>query len=604
MKFINNIIIAPKSVFLIFLVTAVIIISSAVIELNQSKSETLELMEKQSRSLLETLLISSSNALLSSETLESGLKTRLLNNAIFIKILFEKGMITNAFLNELAENNNILRINIFNRYGAKIFSSHKDIHPLTSNDESPNNYLSPIFNNSTDTLILGIKPARNMIGSRYAVALASGNNSAIVLNVDADTLLNFRNRLGFGTLLKEAVKSNNIIYALLQDDNNIIAAAGNNEFINFLDLSGPGIKHDTGYSWGLRKISNTEIFEARLNFVHRNNVVGVFRLGLSLEPLNVINARITRRIIIMSLFLLVFGFVSLAFVFIRQNFLLLSKKHKSFEEYSRNIIDNIAESIILLDNSAIIISANNSTDKMFAVTNKTIIGKPFLSVFTNQLYEAIFNNNSSIVEADCIVNGTNKTFLISKNEYLDEKRQTRTILVINDLTQRKELEKQIVRNDRLAAMGEMASSVAHEIRNPLNAISTIVQQLNKDFEPKENIEEYKSFTKLVYSEVNRINSTIESFLRFARPVDLKKERFHISELFKQLNNQYLPLLKKKNIESTTMEKWGGEVYWDRSQIHQAFINLFENSIDALKDGGRISLSISEADKSNIIIVFF
>ncbi len=57
-------------------------------------------------------------------------------------------------------------------------------------------------------------------------------------------------------------------------------------------------------------------------------------------------------------------------------------------------------------------------------------------------------------------------------------------------------------------MGELASRVAHEIRNPLNAIGTIAQQLDKDFEPSTNSQEYHQLTKVVIKEVSRINETI------------------------------------------------------------------------------------------------
>jgi len=91
-KLFKNFFLQPKSLILIFLVTAVIVISSVLIELNQNKSEMVELMEKQGHSLLETLLYSSNNALLSYEKIEDELKQRLLSNAVMIKMMYEKGL--------------------------------------------------------------------------------------------------------------------------------------------------------------------------------------------------------------------------------------------------------------------------------------------------------------------------------------------------------------------------------------------------------------------------------------------------------------------------------------------------------------------------------
>jgi signal transduction histidine kinase len=602
-KFIKNIFIQPRSIILIFIVTAVIIISTAVVELTGSKKEMYSLMEKQSRSLLETLLASSSNALLANEKIENELKTRLLNNALFIKYLYENSLITDKLIRTIARENNLFRINIFNRYGKRIFSSSSEIHAGLPGKENPAQYLRPIFDNEEDTLIIGVKPARYLEGTRYTVAVAAKGRDAIVLNVDAGELLKFRKQVGFGALLKEIAKSSNIAYVLLQDKNGIIAAAGDSLHIEFLDSTKLALNKGVDYSTSIVENNNKRFFEARQLFVYDNDPVGIFRIGLSFEPIDTINSRITQRIIIMSVFLFIFGSVSFALIFFRQNFTLLSRRFHSFREYSKSIIDNIGESIILLDSKQNIKSANNATASVFGADISLITGKPVSSAFDNPVIDKIINDENPVSEVSYPLGGINKTFLVSKNYFTDENGEKNTILVIKDLTAIKELEKQFARQERLAAMGELASGVAHEIRNPLNAISTIVQQLNKDFEPKKDEEEYKSLTKLVYSEVNRINATIESFLRFARPLDMKKENFAASSLFEQIKKQYAQILKEKQITLTLNENWRGNVVWDRSQILQAFINIIENSIDAIQAPGEINITIAEKDSSSVIISF-
>ncbi len=581
----------PKSIILIILITAVIVISSALVELNQSRKEMIMLMEQQSHTLLETMLASSTNALLSSEKLESELKQRLLNNAVLIKELYEGGRVTNKLLEKISSKNNLFRINIFNRNGKKIFTSTTEAHAGMPEKTSPRFMLAPIFNNEEDTLIIGIKSARFMEGSRYAVAVASRSRDAIVLNVDAAELLNFRKQVGFGVLLKDITGNSNIIYAILQDDEGIIAAAGDEKYFDHTDAAEINLDSLKSFDWRIAEKKDTEIFEARRLFTYQGKEVGVFRVGLSMEPIENINARITRRIIIMSILLFAFGSVSIGFIFIRQNFLLLSRKYASFKEYSQAIIENIGESIMLLDSKGKIKSANKATEAIFNIPPESFTGKKFGDAFSGNACGDILLNPSSIFETTCGINGKNKTLLISKSSFPDEKQEENIILVIKDLTEIKELERQSERNERLAAMGELASAVAHEIRNPLNSISTIVQQLNKDFEPKENREEYNTFTRLVYSEVNRINTTIETFLRFARPVELKKERFAAGGIMEQLKNQYSALLKERNIELEINNGWNGEVEWDRNQILQVLINIIQNSIDAIGEKGKIEISL-------------
>jgi signal transduction histidine kinase len=151
-------------------------------------------------------------------------------------------------------------------------------------------------------------------------------------------------------------------------------------------------------------------------------------------------------------------------------------------------------------------------------------------------------------------------------------------------------------------MGQLASGVAHEIRNPLNSIATIVQQLDKDFEPSANNEEYHSLAKIVSKEVKRMNMTIENFLRFSKPEPIIKSKFVIKELIDSLVEQFSPLLSEKGIELIINQTWNGEVNWDRNQIKQVLINLIKNSVEAIASFGKIELIISNRDNQVILKV--
>ena len=132
---------------------------------------------------------------------------------------------------------------------------------------------------------------------------------------------------------------------------------------------------------------------------------------------------------------------------------------------------------------------------------------------------------------------------MSKSLFHDQEEIENIILVIRDLTEQRRLEDQMQREQRLTAMGELASGVAHEIRNPLNTIGTIIQQLNKDFEPEKNPEEYHELAELVQGEVKRINETVEDFLRFARPEPIHPELFEVQHLLEMIEKQYQYLLE-------------------------------------------------------------
>lgn len=605
MKFLKDSLIQPKSLILIFVVTAVIIITYAVVEMNQSKKEMLELMQKQSNTLLESMLISSNNALLAYEEIEEELKERLLNNAVMIRIMYEKGMLNNALLRKIADDNNIYRINIFNRYGSKILSSHLGIHSEIDQEDYSMNYLKPILSGDIDTLIIGMRPSRFGSSQRYAVALSTKDKGAIVLNVDSDELMNFRMQVGFGVLLRKLTDNPEIEYIALQDENGIIAAAGDVSELESIESSDflEEAYNDEIYQWRINTLGDKEVFEAVQAFVHNNYVVGLFRVGLSLEPIDNINSHTSQRIIIFAFVLFVFGFITLTLIFIRQNFETLSQKFSSIESYSNRIIENVSDGIVVLDQNDFVISVNQAAQRLFSKNEKDIIGKQFIDVFEDKNCEEILKSENNIMEFECSVGNYKRVLLISKSEFTDENKNVNKIIVIRDLTDQKELEAQIERKERLTAMGQLASSVAHEIRNPLNTIGTITQQLGKDFSPKENVSEFKSLTDLVYKEVRRINDTVENFLKFARPQPINSEYFSLNELLEQLKKQYESLLSQKNIELNISNKFLGEVFWDKTQIQQTLMNLMENAIDSIDVKGQISISILQTIPDNIEIVF-
>lgn len=603
MKFLKNLFIQPKNLILIFVITATIIILSVIIELNQSKKEMLDLMQKQSHTLLESMITSGKNALLSYDKIEEEMKTRLLNNAGMIRLLYQKKLVSNSLLESIADKNNIFRINIFNSSGRKIFSSHKEIHTELPEKENPIEYLEPILEQERDTLIIGIKPSRYGDEKRYAVAIASGDGGAIVLNVDARMLLEFRNQVGFGVLLKSISENDQIEYVALQDEDGIVAASGkldDLESIESSDFLKKGFENET-YMWRVAEVDSTNVFEAIQPFEYKDDIIGIFRLGLSLEPINDINDTIIRRLIILGIVLFIFGSITITLVFVRQNFALLSKKFKAIETYAKEILDNVSDAIVVVDNNFTIKSFNNAALQILG--KEVISNKNLFELFEANKCEQIMKSPSQLEEVECKVNSSNKVFLISKSEFTDEQKETNIILVIRDLTEVKKLENQIQRKERMAEMGELASSVAHEIRNPLNAIGTITQQLGKDFEPKNNAAEFNELTKLVYKEVRRINDTIENFLKFARPQPINPQEFSSKEFFDGILKQYSALLNDKMIKLSINEHWSGNVLWDFTQMKQVFINLFENAIDAVKQNGEITLDINETASEMVEIKF-
>ncbi len=595
--------IQPKILILIFLVVATLVISSALYELNQNKKEMYGLMAEQSHTLLETSLIASQNALLSYEELDKQIKNRLLSNANIVKLLYEQNEISNNLLKTISKQNNFHRIKIFNNKGKKIFQSHKESYSSQQEETQAKKMLAPIFSEDTNILILGINKPPYGSEYKYTIALSTEDRSAIVLNIDAEELLDFRKKIGFGVLLKKVTLNSDIIYAALQDSSGILAASGNVQFFedikNSLFLSTS--LSDSTFAWRKIEFDSLNIFEAVHPLTYKKNVVGLFRLGLSLEPMQAINSRIKRRLIISGVILFILGSLLLTYIFTKQNFNFLKKQFKSLEAYSDKIIQNVSDSVIVIDKKKKVKIFNTASAKLFSKDSKEIIGVEFSSLFNPHDLKEIYNSDFYIKQIEISINNQKKYLLISKSNFETEEGSKNTVLVIRDLTEQKLLEEKIQRKERLVAMGELASGVAHEVRNPLNTIGTIAQQLNKDFEPKHNEEEFKSLTQLVNKEVIRINETVQSFLQFAKPQPIKPVEFYLQEIIDQIAKQYESMLKGKSIELNIQQNWNGKVTWDRNQIQQVLMNLIQNAYDTIEEKGTIRITINIKSENRIEI---
>lgn len=587
-----------------FIALAILMISSALIELHQSKKELFLLMEGQSHTLLESIIIASQNSLLSNEYLEESTQKRLLNNAYMIKNLYEEGKVTNEVLEKISKQNDIYRINIFNSSKQKIFTNYQRSIKNTRNTPLPVERLNPIFDGLSDTLIIGYREARARAGYRYAVAVATEDKGAIVLNIDAQQYLDFKKNTGFGALInKVALENSQIEYIALQDSFDILAATGYVKSLESIQASSFLTESITD-SVFLSRIIDTDslqLFEIVHPFTFKEETIGLIRIGLSMAPIQDINKRIFRRLIIITVVLITIGLLMFTLIFIRQRLSFLQKRYEIVDTYSSNIIESVSEVIIVFDKAGDIKIFNNAAEILFKKKKQEALETSIEKLFTEEQCKNLFEKKDAFHQLNCTINDQKKYLLVSRSIFHDSDKLEYTILVIKDLTEQKLLEEQFERKQRLTAMGELASGVAHEIRNPLNAIGTIIQQLKKDFKPGSDTEEYNELTDIVYSEVRRINDTIQDFLRFARPEPIQASEFSITELFDQLSKQYQSLLDEKKISLSVAINWTGEVFWDQNQIKQALINIIQNAIEAIDKNGKINIELSSVNKKDLEI---
>ncbi len=284
----------------------------------------------------------------------------------------------------------------------------------------------------------------------------------------------------------------------------------------------------------------------------------------------------------------------------------LAKKGRSVHErVLHSIIQNYSDAVIALDNDYKIFFWNKGAERIFGYTAEEMLGKTVDPIIPQELKEKgelqwlfdetlkrgyIENYETERITKDgrrIIVNLSRSLIKDENGEVLG------SIAIVKDVTKVKELEKQIQHSDKLALIGQIAAGIAHEIGTPLNVISGNAEYIM--MEMGEN-NPYKEELETIISQAERIANLIKQLLEFARPrkpnytkVDVNKELAHVVELLK---HQFEKSNIKLNLKFSDALPY---ILADCSQIHQVFLNIIVNSIQAINENGLIEIETFAKD---------
>ena len=178
---------------------------------------------------------------------------------------------------------------------------------------------------------------------------------------------------------------------------------------------------------------------------------------------------------------------------------------------------------------------------------------------------------------------------------------TRVVLVLSDQSEQKAIEDQTETLAQRALLGEVAAIFAHEVRNPINNISTglqlVASRLGRDHP------QYASLER-VRSECSRLDQLMEDVLFFARPLELKFAALNLIEFLDRILARWEPRFVQARVRSQT--NYAPQlplVLADERTLEQVIINLITNAIQAMLEGGTFSISISMKDPKNLVMKF-
>ncbi|MFQ5739156.1 MAG: PAS domain-containing sensor histidine kinase [Acidobacteriota bacterium] len=178
-------------------------------------------------------------------------------------------------------------------------------------------------------------------------------------------------------------------------------------------------------------------------------------------------------------------------------------------------------------------------------------------------------------------------------------RNRERVLVIQDVTEVRDLEREMQEAETLAAMGKMAVEVAHEIRNPLGGLELFSSLLQ---EPELSREERRRYLDNVQIGIRSINTVVENMLCFSRPREPVREPARLQELLDEILTFMTPLLQQRGIGVKRDYQSCRSARVDRQMMCQVFSNLVSNSLQALPERGHLLLKTRDRQDDICVMI--
>jgi signal transduction histidine kinase len=404
--------------------------------------------------------------------------------------------------------------------------------------------------------------------------------------------------------MRDLSANKDIVYCVLQDTIGIVAASE-----NILELS--RINHDemlraTWLDSNFRhrefSFDGTEVIES---FTTISTVQGKFllRLALSTEKSMNIYSRAVNRTVLIAVGLFISGFIMINFIISRRKILSLEEQHDNLQNHLDLIMSNITDAVIVLNSDFTFRFFNNAAKELLAIENKNCVGEKYSSVFPDDIFQiksVEYPGGKSRLNEITLKLGNQEKHIVYSVSLLSYRNENQNIIIIiKDMTDIRALRERLRQQDKMTAIGQLAAGVAHEIRNPLSAVNIIAQRFELEFIPENDKEEYMQLTGTVRNEIGRVNEIIKQFLEFAKPTAIHRNKRNIADLLNNIVNLIKPLCDKGAIEiETDLNSIEAEI--DSDKMTQAILNLCNNAIEAMPEGGRLTLSSSLQNDSAII----
>jgi two-component system, sporulation sensor kinase E len=268
------------------------------------------------------------------------------------------------------------------------------------------------------------------------------------------------------------------------------------------------------------------------------------------------------------------------------------------QRFSDSFMRDVNLGVILINTEFRLIDISDMACRVLGFARNDVINKPMDEVFNgvpidHQLVQrTILSGHTVRNHAFSWMNNDVRYELLMDSNLLKDHNGNivGSYVIFKDVSNLRSLEEQVQRSDRLSMIGQIAAGTAHEIRNPLTSIKGFLQVLKKTFKMKGMDKEF-SYTEIMLTEIDRINELVSEFLLLSKPKNVIFELMDVSTVLREI----LPIIHNEAILHGVVVEYITEgplpnVLGDRELFKQVCLNISKNGIEAMTDGGILTIT--------------
>ncbi|MBN2383034.1 GHKL domain-containing protein [bacterium] len=589
----------PALIIIIALVMGGFMVLLSVIEMQYGQKLIRDLVFEKGIVLLDQIEQSGSLAVRAGEQVEHELEERLLTAALAVAQLEHSQTIDQLTLQALATQFRLKTVHLVGANGKIEMTNQPADHfdSMTGGDFQA--MFSDLFAGTTEKMVVGLHMSSNQEGLRYSAAVRRLRAGIVVVSIDAAVLTKFRRSFGLGRLVRDAATLPGVQYVVIQDKMGIVASSSGVQELLAIEAD-PFLEQvlSSGQAhFRESRFEGDEVFEVVRAMNVSPLLSGLVRIAFGAREIRTLEHKSNRRLLVT--FLVLFSILTLA------TYSLVIYHNLSVTRQARDEIANLSDAILRDMADAVLVVEPDRRIKLFNQQAQILCGGQLetlpdsLVAIYDRLVQSSINQVTGIDMLDR--NGLMRTIIVSASTLsFSEETGPLTVFLCHDITEEQKLQRQVRENEKTVAMGKLAAAVAHEIRNPLNAIGMAVQRLKTIVTTPSGHDHATNLLNIVSEEIGRLDGIITQFLKFARAPVIAPQRADLARTVQRAVDEIKTLAQSHGITVTSTGPAECLLDFDEQQLFQVCLNVLTNAVDACHEQGapgphQIRVTIVETD---------